>query len=200
MNFCSKARHAIQLLQGVFRRGIPCKGGVPATLVEARNSIHAVEKDVLHMHLRITGQLPPQVGPNASQPPTSRRGAHTPEEGESDNTAHKVEFTPQQRFLNTHLNMNMRFWSDRPRPCDILPNLREISTERMLQDDAELEVTTMKAASNVMFRAWLRRKLTQVRKRAEQRRLRKILFARFSCALSDQHENVVAAVHTESLF
>lgn len=44
-------------------------------------------------------------------------------------------------------------------------SLREIEKERHLQEAAQLEVTTVKAASNILFRAWVGRKVSELRQR-----------------------------------
>lgn len=65
-------------------------------------------------------------------------------------------------------------WIEDPRPLHVLPLLRAVSQEQLLQHEAELEVATVAAASNILFRACVQRKVQQIRTRHLERRARQL--------------------------
>ena len=83
-----------------------------------------------------------------------------------------VEKEETSRYLNPEL-LSTDFWARSALiPMRVVAWLREIDQELHLQNSAELEIITMKAASNILFRAWVRRKLLSLRQRARDREAR----------------------------
>ena len=77
----------------------------------------------------------------------------------------------QQRFLDDALNAN-REWIKSTRPGHVLPLLRAVAAERLLQHAAELEVATVAAASNLLFRACVKQKVQKIRSLHFERKAR----------------------------
>ena len=156
---------ASETLQGMQRRVIPvpCVPGSHQfrshTLEEARYSVKPAAADVVNTHLRI--QVQSRVGYEAQD--IAMR---------VDEQNRTVEKEETSRYLNSAL-LSTEFWARSALiPMRVVAWLREIDQELHLQNSAELEITTMKAASNILFRAWVRRKVLSLRQRARDREAR----------------------------
>ena len=138
------------VLQSVVRRIMPVTGGEPSVLAESRSSVQAVSKEVFQTHLRMMG-----------------RGHKPAQDGE--------DTCENARFLNPALNSSSFLGVRRSQPREVLFWLREIAEEKSLQKAVDLEVITVKAASNILFRNYVRRKRTEVRQRIQERKARELL-------------------------
>ena len=72
-------------------------------------------------------------------------------------------------FLNGLLNTRFSA-SSRLSPGDVIIFLKAVDEERAFQSAAELEIATLAAASNVMFRLYVRRKAKAIRQRLFEKR------------------------------
>jgi len=140
------------LTQGTVRRAIPIRGEQP-TLDAVRQSVKTASAEVVNMHFQMTRQL--EIRPKEANTREPRM--------QSSQT--------QQRFLDDALNAN-REWIKSTRPGHVLPLLRAVAAERLLQHAAELEVATVAAASNLLFRACVKQKVQKIRSLHFERKAR----------------------------
>ena len=141
------------LTQGTVRRAIPIRGEQP-TLDVVRQAVKTASAEVVNMHLQMTRQL--EIRP---------QDANTREPRVQSSQT-------QQRFLNDALNAN-REWIENIRPSHVLPLLRAVAAELLLQHAAELEVASMhlERKARLLAQERERQRLLEEARQLEERRL-----------------------------